>query len=333
MVLSLLAKVQIIFLYMFIFIFFFFYCLWEKDNKIKDFSVLLLNLKLIKSKYILTFILLLYFIFQIYLNHFVNSSSGVGYLDFLCFAVYFLIFFFLIEYLCKLKGVSKNFIYDVFTLIMLFSITSVIFLKLLDIFNFIKFDFRIIFSLTNPFYFLKIYSPFGNNELSSSLIIDMFLVLFKDLKFNLIYLITIIFILFYVSINSLILKRNKIFIPENIYIFLLLTIILLMSSLNNVRYNISYNVYFILFYFLLLAIFFKSIVANYKIFSCAIITITMIFNFVINIDNYNKYIFKSSKLEYVCVNKNTREFYYQWANNFDENFFKKICYNKNLSFK
>ena len=80
-----------------------------------------------------------------------------------------------------------------------------------------------------------------------------------------------------------------------------------MSSLNNVRYNISYDVYFILFYFLLLAIFFKSIVANYKIFSCTIITITMIFNFVINIDNYNKYIFKSSKLEYVCVNKNTRE--------------------------
>lgn len=333
MVLSLLAKVQIIFLYMFIFIFFFFYCLWEKDNKIKDFSVLLLNLKLIKSKYILTFFLLLYFIFQIYLNHFVNSSSGVGYLDFLCFAVYFLIFFLLIEYLCKLKGVSKTFIYDIFTLIILFSITSVIFLKLLDIFNFIKFDFRIIFSLTNPFYFLKIYSPFGNNELSSSLIIDMLLVLFKDLKFNLIYLITIIFILFYVSINSLILKRNKIFIPENIYIFLLLTIILFMSSLNNVRYNISYDVYFILFYFLLLAIFFKSIVADYKIFSCAIITITMIFNFVINIDNYNKYIFKSSKLEYVCVNKNTREFYYQWANNFDENFFKKICYNKNLSFK
>ena len=67
------------------------------------------------------------------------------------------------------------------------AISNVLLLKLLRFLNLIKIDFSIIFSLTNPFYFLKIYSPFLDKELSLSLIYEMLIILFKDFNFNLIY--------------------------------------------------------------------------------------------------------------------------------------------------
>ena len=65
----------------------------------------------------------------------------------------------------------------------------------------------------------------------------------------------------------------------------------------------------------------------------AVVSIFIVFNFVTNLSNYQSYIYKPSNLHYVCVNKSTRDFYYYWARNFDEDFFKKICLNKNLLFK
>ena len=89
MILSLLAKVQIIFLYMFLFFFFIFYSSYEKKNEISEDNFLFLKITKINLKYILLFFILLYFLFQIYLNNFVNSSTGVGYFDFFCFGTYF----------------------------------------------------------------------------------------------------------------------------------------------------------------------------------------------------------------------------------------------------
>ena len=33
------------------------------------------------------------------------------------------------------------------------------------------------------------------------------------------------------------------------------------------------------------------------------------------------------------ITKSIRDFYYHWARNFDDNFFKKVCLNKNLPYK
>ena len=46
----------------------------------------------------------------------------------------------------------------IFTVIISLSIVCVLFLKVLSIIGFIKIDFNIIMSITNPFYFLKSYS-------------------------------------------------------------------------------------------------------------------------------------------------------------------------------
>ena len=333
MVLSLLAKVQIIFLYMFLFFFFIFYSSYEKKNKISDDSFLSLKIIKINLKYVLLFFVFLYFVFQIYLNNFVNSSTGVGYFDLFCFGIYFLVMYFTIFYICKIKGISNEYIYNIFAIIITLSVFQVFLLNLLSVFNLIKIDFNIIFSLTNPFYFLKIYSPFFGKELSTNLIYEMLTVFFRDFNFNLIYsflLLLVLLISFFRIISN---YKDKPFNHSYIYIFLLAIIISFLAAINNFRYNVSYNIYFVPFFFLLLSIFHNSIQKKSRIIFSIVISIFIIINFLTNLTNYQPYIYKPSKLHYVCVNKSIRDFYYNWARNFDEDFFKKICLNKNLLFK
>jgi hypothetical protein len=331
MILSLLAKVQIIFLYMFLFFFFIFYAAYEKKNEIYRGNFLFS--KIINLKFILLFFIFLYFIFQIYLNKFVNSSTGVGYFDFFCFSFYFLIMYSAIFYMSRLKNSPNKYLYNIFSIIIFFSIFDVFLLKILNIFGLIKIDFNIIFSLTNPFYFLKIYSPFSGQEFSTNLIYEIFIVLFKDFNFNLIYsflLLVVILTSFYQLMLPY--KKGK-YNQQYIYIFLLAFITLFLSAITNIRYNVSYNIYFIPFFFILLAIFFNSIQTKNKLIFSTIVSIFIIFNFVKNLTDYQTYIYKPSNHHFICMNKSTRDFYYHWARNFDEDFFKKICFNKSLLFK
>ena len=333
MVFSLLAKVQIIFLYMFLFFFFVFYSSYEKKIKISKNNTLFFKFTKINLKYVLFFFVFLYFIFQIYLNNFVNSSTGVGYFDFISFGVYFLIMYFAIFYICKIKNISNKYVYNIFAIIISLSIFNVFLLKLLSIYDFIKIDFRIIFSLTNPFYFLKIYSPFLDRGMSSSLVYEMLALLFKDFNFNLVYSFLLLFVLIVSIYKTIFIYREKTFNHNFIYIFLLTMITLFLSAITNFRYNVSYNIYFIPFFFLLLSIFFQSIQKKNKLIFSIAISIFIIFNFAKNLNVYQHYIYQPSNLHHVCANKTTRDFYYHWARNFDEVFFKKICLNNNLLFK
>ena len=120
---------------------------------------------------------------------------------------------------------------------------------------------------------------------------------------------------------------------QYIYIFLLAIITLFLTAINNFRYNVSYNIYFIPFFFLLLAIFFNLIEKKNKLIFSTVISIFITFNFAKNLPDYQSYLYKPSQLHYVCVNKSIRDFYYYWARNFDDNFFKKVCLNKNLPYK
>jgi hypothetical protein len=333
MVFSLLAKVQIIFLYMFLFFFFIFYSSYEKKNEIFENNTLFSKVIKINLRYLLSFFIILYFIFQIYLNNFVNSSTGVGYFDFIVFGIYFLIMYFTIFYICKVKNISNKYLYNVFTIIISLSIFSIFLLKILSIYDFIKIDFRIIFSLTNPFYFLKIYSPFLDKGMSSSLIYEMLVLLFKDFNFNLIYSFLLVFVLIVSFYKTIFNYKEKIFNHHFIYIFLLTMITLFLSAITNFRYNVSYNIYFIPIFFLLLAIFFHSMKKQNKFIFSIVVSILIVFNFIKNLSTYRYYIYQPSNLHYVCVNKSTRNFYYHWAKNFNEDFFKRICLNNNLTFK
>ena len=330
MILSLLAKVQIIFLYMFLFFFFVFYFANEKKNIVQKLDHKLMNSLL---KYLLIFFIFFYFLFQYYLNNIIDSSTSVGYLDLFCFNIYFFIMFFTILLVFKTKKKLKDNLYNIFALILIFFISQIFILKLLDILNIIKIDFNIIFSITNPFYFLKNHSPFLDKELSYSLIFEMFILLFKDFNFNIIYFFLLSLVLL-VSLYRIIFQYKKEpFNYQYIYIFLLAAITLFLSAINNFRYNVSYNIYFIPFFFILLAIFFNLVPKKNKLFFSIVISFFIIFNFAKNSTNYQTYVYKPSNMQRVCANKSIRLFYYRWASNFDDDFFKKICLNKNLPYK
>jgi hypothetical protein len=330
MILSLLAKVQIIFLFMFIFLFFIVYASFKKAEAPANNFFLFFIKK--NSTYILLFFILIYFLFQIFLNNLIKSTSKVGYLDLFLFTFFFFFIFSFIFLICKINNFSSKYFYYTYSLIIFFSLFHILILNILGFFNYIKIDFNILFSITNPFYFLKIYSPLSESNLTFFLIIDFFLIFFKNFNINLVYLILLLTV-FLITFFKVVFFRNFIFnISNYFYIFLFICFTLFLISINNFRYNIFYDIYSIPFLFLLTAIFLQLFIKRIQIGFSVFIIILIIYDFKTNLNNYKTYIFKQSNLSYVCLNKPVRDFYYNWARNFDEIFFKKICLNKNLIF-
>ena len=333
MTFSLLAKVQIIFSYMFIFYFFIYYFLFESNNnKNLDYRIFSSKILNLYFKYLLIIFVLSYFLFQYYLNNFVNSSSLVGYFDLFCFSVYFLTMIISIYHVYynnkKLRGELLN----IFSLIIVFFIFQILFIKSLSIFNIIQINFNIFFSLSNPFYFLKVYSPFLDDIFSVSLLIKMIFTLFDSFKFNIIYFLILI-VIFLTSFYKIISSINSNNLNYNfLYIFLLSLFAIFLITINNFRYNIVYNMYSLPILFLSLG-YILSIMENKPNLSVILIVFILIFNIFVNIENYKQYTYKPSNINKVCTSKSIRNFYYYWARNFDEKFFKKICINKKIIYK
>ena len=155
--------------------------------------------------------------------------------------------------------------------------------------------------------------------------------LFQNPKFDLIYIFLLLLVLFgslykLYSFNDKI--NNKI-----IYVILFCFITIFLIALNNFRYLVVYNLYIIPFLFISSVIFLNTLKKNYEITYSSIFLLFLILNFWINIDKGKSYVFKPSNFEQVCSTKSIRDFYYNWARNFDEDFFKKICKNKKFIFK
>ena len=332
MMLSLLAKVQIIFLFLFIFFFFIFYCYFEKKNTYQNFLFYHPFIQK-NSKYFLLLFIFLYIAFQIVLNHFVNSSTGVGYFDFFCFTIYFLAIFFSIKFITKKNNFIIQYLYSAFSIILIFFVLNIFLLYLLKIFSFIKIDFNIIFSITNPFYFLKIYSPFADKNFTLFLIYEMFNLFFKNFNFNLIYTFVLIIIFLFCLFKIIFFKTEDQSLSKIIYILLFGSMTFFLVSINNFRYNVFYNLYATPLLFLLIGLFLNLLNERSRIFFSIILSSLIIINFVIYFNKFNTYLHKPSNLSYVCINKSTRDFYYHWARNFNEDFFNKICSNNNYKFK
>ena len=336
MIFSLLAKVQIIFLFMFMFFFFIFYFVYEKENSINlDYSNIFFKNYKISFNFILLLILIIYFLFQFYLNNYVNSSSPIGYFDTFLFAIYFLIMYLTIFLLGKRIN-NKNYLYEIFFIILFFSILVIIFMKFLNILNILQIDFNIILSITNPFYFLKSYSTFIDKEFSLIIFFEMFSMLIKYPKVELVYLIILSIILF-TCIYNVVLQKKKIN-YHYIYIILFCLISIFLIALNNFRYLINYNLYLIPVFFLSSGIFLSNFKKRTEFVCSSLFFLFLFANMFAKINNYKIYVFRESNMEYVCKNNiqvsniDIRNFYNMWAKNFNEDFFKKICLNKKLKF-
>tara|TARA_B100001027_G_C16224095_1_gene311274 strand:- start:386 stop:1132 length:747 start_codon:yes stop_codon:yes gene_type:complete len=232
--------------------------------------------------------------------------------------------------------INKNYLYEIFSIILFFSILVIIFMKFLNILNILQIDFNIIFSLTNPFYFLKSYSTFIDKEFSLIIFFEMFSLLIKYPKVELVYLFILSIILF-TCIYQIFLRKKKIN-YNFIYIILFCLIAIFLIALNNFRFLIIYNLYLIPIFFLLSGIFLSTLKRRTELVCSSLFFLILLANIFVKINNYKIYVFKESNMEYVCKNNiqvsniAIRNFYNMWAKNFNEDFFKKICLNKKLIF-
>lgn len=333
MVLSLLAKVQIIFLFYFVIIFFIFYEYIEK----RDLNLIIVKKKLIFSKllnynfkYLLLSFIFCYFCFQFVINIFINSSSKIGYFDFFIFLIYFFSIFLILKFLFKNNKIFKNYFYIFFSLLLIFSLFTLFFFKVLNFLNILNVDFNILLSVVNPFYFLKSYSSFSNKNFSSYIVYEMIKVFFFDFKFNLIYSLFLFYICFHCIYEFLYnLKFNNYF----FYIFKICLFIFALIAINNFRYNPLYEIYIFPLFIFMILIYIKIISKKFKFLFISLFTLFFVINFYNNLSEYKLSLYAPSNHNVICTNKKVRDFYFVWAKNFNENFFKKVCFNKNLLFR
>ena len=157
LIFSLLAKIQIIFFYSFLLIFIIFYLKYDEQ--------IILNKK--KSKFFLykiIFFCLLFFLYtcsQFYLNLKPEISfKTYNFIDLAFYSFYFFLFTFLTFFLLKKrKNFSVVHILDLFLLIFFYSALTILFIFILSYINFIKFDYSLILSFTNPISFMMMSAP------------------------------------------------------------------------------------------------------------------------------------------------------------------------------
>jgi hypothetical protein len=340
MIFSLLAKVQIVFAFYFLIIFFIFYQFLENKD-LNNFNLnnsnFLKKLFKINFKFIIVIPIVFYFIFQFFINNFINSAIKIGYLDSFVFGIFFLTIYLILIIICKKNLILINYFYLVFSAIILFSFFPIFLLKSFHLLDFIKIDFNILFSTINPFYFLKSYSSFSGQQFSLDTVFNMAITLFSDFQFNLIYSLFLIFI-YFVSIfkfSTFILNKNLSNTIYNtcIYIFLFGSFCFFLISINNFRYNPLYDIYIYPFFLIVLFFYIKIINNKFRNIFIFIFIFFFLLNFYQHFKQIKSLFVVSSNHELICKTKSLRDFYFVWAKNFDESFFKKLCLNKELLFK
>lgn len=83
----------------------------------------------------------------------------------------------------------------------------------------------------------------------------------------------------------------------------------------------------------MILIYIKIISKKFKFLFTSLFALFFVINFYNNLGEYKLSLYTSSNHNVICTNKKVRDFYFVWAKNFNENFFKKVCFNKNLLFK
>ena len=314
---AMLAKIQIIFLATYL-IFLIPHISFKKESINKN------KKNLLDNYFILSFILiiLIFFIFQIYIQNFARFERN-QYLDPIIFfigLIGILIFFY---YKGKFK---KNIIY-LSSLINGFAFVIIV-LLFLDKFDILKLNHFILLRLTNPFHYMTEFTgDMANGPVDINFLIQSFVKFFSKYNFNLIELFLILS-LFAINIKS----KN--------YFFMIFFIFVINTFVMNFRYLPTYHLYYIFIYLIFFSILLKMLKFNLSLkivnFAVLIFFINSINFFFIKDHNYNfKKIF-SRDIGFINICKELQhgikpktyeniEYIQYYHKKFDDRFLKKIC--------
>ena len=226
------------------------------------------------------------------------------------------------------KSLSLN-IFSVFTLILLGFFFSLIFLLILSYLDVLKLSPYILLRLTNPFYYLKVYSPISEVNIDISFISNFLAIILKGIRVQIYGLILLCLLFIYSIVKDLSQKNYKNFKYKIVFF---ISIILIILSFN-FRYYGLYDLYYLPFYYFLIAYCLKSL-RKYYIILILMGVILVNNNFFLNkYESITNRFKKISNIEKICFDKNTRKFIWWWARKLDDKFFKKVCVEKGYKFK
>jgi hypothetical protein len=324
LVLSLLAKIQIIILLIFILAIIPFFIKNEYNEKLNQ-SIILRYFNFYLVFYILIFTSYLILQYFIYSHPRFEDQNYIDVSVFIFFNVVYFIYLFFIS--LKKKNLIKV-IFSILILLLLGVILSLGFLLLLSYFEIFKLSPYILMRLTNPFYYLKVYSPLSVSKIELSFIANFVSTMFNGLIINIKSLLILIVAVSYSLRKDLYSHKKKDF--EYKIIFFISIMMILFSF--NLRYLVIYDMYYLPFYYLLIIMCLNDFKKPFLILSIVIIFLANNQLFFKKYDHLKLSFKRSSNLNIICTNKETRKFIWWWARGLDENFFKRMCNQEKIKF-
>ena len=311
--LAFISKIQIFF-----FIFFFVLILpmmkYFKNEKyfIKKkihFKLLFILYSLISLTYILLEILVIY-------NHerYVDHSK----IDLYGFILFNFLFIFFLKFFLGSSNIEIKLNISYFIIFFLGFISTIILLFLIDIMKLAPVNHNIYFKFLNPYYFLSDRTPDDN---FLNLLINFF-------KFEVIlnnkYLLTSLILFF-----PYLYKINK---KQSLSLLFSFGLLLATIFSNNLRYFELYEIYTFLAFLFFFIFLNKENFFKIKFLSISLLLILTVNN-TFNINNFNKYFNRISYFEncntsnwILLKNNNGLKEWLPWTKKFDENFYKRICF-------
>jgi hypothetical protein len=303
---AMLAKIQIIILFILPFL------LIPILIKIKATKNSLIKLK--KIFIIQNFVFFLFYLFFQTIIIYLSSENQRMYYDVISFITCLILYLLYTKKFVKLEKEELFVLNNILAVFLLGSISLLIILKIIDIFNTVKLSNYVLLRLTNPIHYLSI---FINSDVKVSFFTKIIGV-FKSF-----YISEIIFSIFIIisSIFFLIRFKERDKYKNTLLIIFLLHIIILISS------NFLRRPYF--FYTIIMAtIFFNFLSRNFHNKIIKIINFFLIIIFLSNtITSKTIYSFFNTQnnSKFICEDSATREYMKYYHNKFDENFLNKFC--------
>ena len=228
--------------------------------------------------------------------------------------------------------------FNIFSLYLMGFILGIILILFLDFLKITQINFAVIGRLTNPFYYMSVYSQLRGTSLGIEYFIYSFSIFFNDFKFSKILFISMFFILVF-SLRVDFLNKNK-----NLFFFKIILFFCIIFNIFvfNLRYFLFYEILIFPVYLLLLLVCLKNFsIKKANLFLCIIILYSatdILFtnktvedypsklHYVGNFSGIKSAFNRQELLTEMCHDGPLRVGWQYWVPRLNDNFFNRLCY-------
>ena len=334
---SMLTAIKIIFLFLFIFLLIpILGGLFEK--KINSSNLISKNkIFVLCSIFYIMLIILYTFLELFYINKHPRFAS-VNNIDLKIFILFNFVFLLYLIVISKFNFNKFKEFFNIFLFYLIGFILGIILVLFLDFLKITQINFAVIGRLTNPFYYMSVYSSFRGTSLGAEYFINTFSIFFNDFKFDKILFISMFIILIF-SLRVDFLNKNKKLLLFKIILFFC---IIFNIFVFNLRYFVLYDILIFPVYLLLLLVCLKNFsIKKANLFLCLIILYSatnILFtnkpvedypsklHYLSNFSGMKNAFNREELLTEMCHDGPLRGGWQYWVPRLNDNFFNRLCY-------